>query len=415
MIEQRVRVPIEIVKYPVFRIILLVLCQFASMISVGSNQVHDVSAVRSADVNMDDDVISELRSIIVSRSKEGATIEEIIDDYKHHTNENLLSIYRDREEIARYLRQINGVWSTFTPPDGPYLWYCNTQRTQHLADMIKKQKNPRINNNTRYDIPRYQLPSTPYSTSTKVSESGQREKFFEDNRHFIPKRNAWSRVQSRAVPYLQPQRRQMQQGKYTTQRRYYSNAPYTGPNFCGYQMIGDDFFLSLARWELGFAFDPGHAIQKSGLCISGLTIAEAANRVLKATNINDRVIVNVGAVDLLHGYEFVDMKNDLFQLMKNLALRGASVILTTVSPIANCSHIRGITDRLEQFNDLIREQRNSIDLWQCFVNEKKNTLYECFQPGPRYVSGSNQPHVLWNKLGRQRIIKFLKQHLAEFV
>ncbi|XP_058452588.1 maternal effect protein oskar [Malaya genurostris] len=415
MFKQHVRVSIESVTVAsIFRIYFLILHQIASMISVENNQINDVSATRSEGVNMEE-VITILRSIIVSRSKEGATIDEIIDDYKDHTGESLLSTYRDRDIVAAQLRQIEGVWSTFAAPNGPYLWYCNTRRTQHLTDMIKKQKSPRISNR-KYQNSRYQIPSTPYSTSTKVSGSDQREKFFEDNMNFIPKRNAWSRVQVRVAPYLPPQRRQLHQGKQMTQRRYYSNVPNMGPNFCGYQMVGDDFFLSLARWELGFDFDPGHSIQQSGLCISGLTIAEAADRVLKATYINERVIVNIGAVDLLHGYDFVDMQHDLFQLMKNLEIRGASVILTTISPMANSSHIPGIIDRLQKFNSLVRRHHwKHIDLWQCFVNEKGNTLYECFQPGPRHVSGSNQPHVLWNKLGRQRIIKFLKQHLAAFI
>lgn len=266
-------------------------------------------------------------------------------------------------------------------------------------------------------MPRYQLPGIPYSTSTTVSGTGQREKFFEDNMHYIPKRGAWNRVQrANNHPYLPPQRRQMQMAKQMTQRKYYFDGIRTEPHFCGYQMIGDDFFLSLARWELGFAFDPGHQVQQSGLCISGLTIAEAADRALKATYINDRVIINIGAVDLLHGYDFVDMQHDLIQLVANLENRGASVILTTLSPLANSSHIAGVTDRLQRFNALIRKSHwQYIDLWQCFVNERGNTLYECFQPGPRHVSGSNQPHVLWNKLGRQRIIKFLKQQLAAFI
>lgn len=371
-----------------------------------------------------------LKSIIVTRTKEGATVDEIIDDYYDFTGESLLSLGGTRDGIANILRTIEGVWSMYREPSGPFLWYCSSHNTQHIAEMIKKQKSPRFNNR-RYQPPQLSL-RTPYSARTVTTvptaptmnnANGPRDKFYQDNINFIPKRSAWNRTPHRSMashPYLPPQRRQQMQQqmkpKRMQQHQYYSNPFYCGPKFCGMQMIGDDFFLSLARWELEFQFDPGHTIQQSGLCVSGMTIAEAADRIMKATYIHDRVIINLGVVDILHGHEFVDMQQDLFQLKKNLEIRGASAILTTLSPLANSSHIPGITDKLHKFNDLIRRYHwEHIDLWQCFVNERGNTLYECFQPAPRQVSGSNKPHVLWNKLGRQRVLKFMKTQLGNLI
>lgn len=397
------------------------------MVNVEIDSVQDVS-MQSQKFNPKE-TNAVLKANIIARTKEGATIDELLEDYKDMTGDCLLSMFGTRENIADYLRTIEGIWSTFNAPHGPLLWYCSTLKTQHLSNMIKNQKSPRASRKYQWrsQPPRnaYTAPSASASSSTMMagsSGSGQREKFFEDNINFVPKRNAWNRVQQQRTmayhPYLSPQRRQVQPVMPMAQRRYYSNYSNMNnvPNFCGYQMIGDDFFLSLARWELGYSFDPGHNIQQSGLCISGLTIAEAADRVMKATFLNDRVIINIGVVDLLHGHDFVDMQLDLLQLMKNFENRGVYVILTTLSPLANSSHIPGVVDRLQKFNSLIRNQNwNYIDLWRCFVNERDNTLYECFQPGPRHVSGSNQAHVLWNKLGRQRIIKFLKTHLGTFV
>lgn len=397
------------------------------MVNVEIDSVQDVSMQSQKFDPKETNAV--LKANIIARTKEGATIDELLEDYKDMTGDCLLSMFGTRENIADYLRTIEGIWSTFNAPHGPLLWYCSTLKTQHLSNMIKNQKSPRASRKYQWrsQPPRnaYTAPSASASSSTMVagsSGSGQREKFFEDNINFVPKRNAWNRVQQQRTmayhPYLPPQRRQVQPVMPMAQRRYYSNYSNMNnvPNFCGYQMIGDDFFLSLARWELGYSFDPGHNIQQSGLCISGLTIAEAADRVMKATFLNDRVIINIGVVDLLHGHDFVDMQLDLLQLMKNFENRGVYVILTTLSPLANSSHIPGVVDRLQKFNSLIRNQNwNYIDLWRCFVNERDNTLYECFQPGPRHVSGSNQAHVLWNKLGRQRIIKFLKTHLGTFV
>lgn len=393
------------------------------MVNIEIDSAQDVS-MKSEKFDPEQ-VKTSLRAIIISRTKEGATIDEIIEDYKNLTDECLLSMFGNRETIADYLRGIEGIWSSYNVPNGPFLWYCNTEKTQHLTNMIKNQKSPRGNK-------RYQWRSQPakmtYTSSSNAassstlmagsSGSGQRDKFFEDNINFVPKRSAWNRVQQQQQrspayhPYLPPQRRQAQ----PVQRRYYSNVQNNVPTFCGFQMIGDDFFLSLARWELGYSFDPGHNIQQSGLCISGLTIAEAADRVMKATFLNDRVIINIGIVDVLHGHDFMDMHMDLLRLMDKFKSRGVVAILTTLSPIANTSHIREMVDRLQKFNSMIRNQNwNYIDIYRCFVNERENTLYECYQPGPRHVSGSIQPHVLWNKLGRQRVIKFMKTHLASFV
>lgn len=397
-----------------------------NMVQSVCSDIHHHEDIVAEDASLDK-IAPILKSIIVTRTKDGATVDEIIDDYNDFTGESLLSACHSRDNIANILRQIEGVWSMYSEPKGPFLWYCSTDNTKHIAEMIKKQKSPRFHNR-RYQPPQPQASfRTPYSSKTVPTNSAVtnaptvRDKFYPDNVNFIPKRHAWNRTPYRSAvnhPYLPPQRRQMQQHqmKPMMKQQYYSNSAYCGPTFCGMQMIGDDFFLSLARWELGFQYDPGHGIQQSGLCISGMTIAEAADRVMKAPYINDRVIVNVGVVDILHGNEFVDMQHDLLQLKRNLEHRGASVILTTLTPLANSSHIPDITDKLYRFNNLIRRyQWEHIDLWRCFVNERDQTLYECFQPAPRQVSGSNKPHVLWNKLGRQRIIKFLKTQLASLI
>ncbi|KXJ73715.1 hypothetical protein RP20_CCG015184 [Aedes albopictus] len=427
-----IEAPDFIERYPSKEVFCVVTVEnhLTNMVQSVCSDIHHHEEVVSEGANLDE-IAPVLKSIIVTRTKDGATVDEIIGDYNSFTGENLLSTCHTRDNVANILRQIEGVWSMYSEPKGPFLWYCSTDNTKHIAEMIKKQKSPRLHHR-RYQPPQLQgSHRTPYSSKTVPTSStattatnnapNPRDKFYPDNVNFIPKRHAWNRTPYRSVanhPYLPPQRRQMQHHpmKPMMKQQYYSNSVYYGPLFCGMQMIGDDFFLSLARWELGFQYDPGHSIQQSGLCISGLTIAEAADRVMKAPYINDRVIVNVGVVDILHGSEFVDMQHDLFQLKRNLENRGASVILTTLSPLANMSHIKDITDKLHRFNSLIRRyQWEHIDLWRCFVNEKDQTLYECFQPGPRQVSGSNKPHILWNKLGRQRIIKFMKTQLASFI
>lgn len=36
--------------------------------------------------------------------------------------------------------------------------------------------------------------------------------------------------------------------------------------------------------------------------------------------------------------------------------------------------------------------------------------FECYR-FPKYMSGTTQPHMLWNRIGRQRILKEIKARL----
>lgn len=158
----------------------------------------------------------------------------ITEDFKEKNDECLLTMFGDRETIVHYMRGLEGVWTSFHEPHGPLLWYCNTSKTQHLSNMIKNQKSPR--GSKKYPW-RNQPARMIYTSSSNVvtgssstmmagtNGSGQREKFFDDNINFVPKRNAWNRVQLQQRtpgyhPYMPPQRRQVQP---KTQRGYYSS------------------------------------------------------------------------------------------------------------------------------------------------------------------------------------------------
>ena len=70
--------------------------------------------------------------------------------------------------------------------------------------------------------------------------------------------------------------------------------------------------------------------------------------------------------------------------------------------------------KLEKFNNYIKEILYFvIDLTECFVNQSGHILFDCYQTDARYVTGSNRPNLLWNRIGRQRILKFLKIKIAE--
>ncbi|XP_055614669.1 maternal effect protein oskar-like [Uranotaenia lowii] len=432
-----------------------------------SHHENSVDVSTQSEATENPDLIASIQSIIISRIQNGATVQDIIKDYENYNGVNLESMYNGRDGIAELLRRIPDVWSVYKAPYGPYLWYCSTKKSEHLVKMIANQKtsynkmynnrsyhplmrgpnpgsstnqNIQINNGSsqggkfnpdsaefvpgryRQYFKRGQTPGPitdqqPNMARFQTSGSSQGDKFYPDNVNFIPRRNAWKRMQQRDIishPYLPPQPRWNRTQKQAPSYSQFGQAKkMKDPNFCGYQMIGDDFFLSLAAYELGSYIDKRHYIQQSGLCISGLTIAEAADRVLEAPYISDRVMINVGAVDLLHGHKFIDMQQDLRKLIENLNYRGAAdIIVTTVSPLANCCHIVSIVEGLEKFNNLIRSNWKFIDVHKYFVDERGCTLRSCFQEEPRKVTGSLKPHWLWNKVGRQRILDAIKADLG---
>lgn len=185
-----------------------------------------------------------------------------------------------------------------------------------------------------------------------------------------------------------------------------------------YQLIGDDFFLNLALNDMQARLtnETARSIKRSGLCISGQTIRDAANYVAKLLNpIAEHVIVNIGTVDLLHGHEFVDMKCDFERLMAAFASRHIRPVITTLAPLANHGHNPDMRRRWSMFNAYLLKEFPMLvlDIMPCFVSGNGHTLHDCYQPIAKYVSGSNQPHALWNRVGRQRVLGLLKRQVYE--
>lgn len=205
------------------------------------------------------------------------------------------------------------------------------------------------------------------------------------------------------------------------------------PRLISYNLIGDDFLLNVARWlnlnfnlkfkliydsnfryEMDCPLVPFQRVYQSGLCISGQTIRGAANRILQLPRDED-VIINVGSVDLLHGRNLYDMYEDFIFLERCCLLRDINPIMTTLVPIANQMHNKALQLKLLVFNDKIRNCGfDYIDLYDCMVRDG-SLMMSCFKRETNKVSGSTQPHLLWNKLGRQLALKFLQTHLMNLL
>lgn len=160
--------------------------------------------------------------------------------------------------------------------------------------------------------------------------------------------------------------------------------------------------------------EPFRRVHKSGLCVSGQTIREAAEQILKLPREED-VIINVGSVDLLHGRSYYELYSDLLYLIKCCHLRDINPIMTTLVSIGNQMHNKALCTNLLKFNETIRNcGYDYIDLYECLIQDGK-LLTSCFKYETNKVTGSSQPFLLWNKLGRQRALKYLQTELMNIL
>lgn len=126
-------------------------------------------------------------------------------------------------------------------------------------------------------------------------------------------------------------------------------------------------------------------MRRSGLCVSGQTIGDAVRRIdalAPLGQISPKCIVNLGSMDLLHGHEMIDMKNDFEQLLATFDRHGIEPIVTTLAPLANKAHCAQIQRRWLMFNRYLLKccSPNVIDITPCFLSNNKSILFDCYQP-----------------------------------
>lgn len=129
-------------------------------------------------------------------------------------------------------------------------------------------------------------------------------------------------------------------------------------------------------------------MHQSGLCISGQTIRDAADRILTLPKGGD-LLINLGSVDLLHGHEMFRMIEDTFYLIDCCQKQQINPVLTTLAPLANYQHSKTMKKQLLQYNHFLRASKFSvIDLWMQFVDEDGTVDFEYFYSVPSNVTGS---------------------------
>uniref|UniRef100_A0A1I8MS01 HTH OST-type domain-containing protein n=1 Tax=Musca domestica TaxID=7370 RepID=A0A1I8MS01_MUSDO len=206
----------------------------------------------------------------------------------------------------------------------------------------------------------------------------------------------------------------------TTKSCYTNDSLYADSDYeahlLDFLLLGDDFFLYMARMELRCKFKKRQKVLQSGLCVSGQTIGAAIKRVIGLQDNGRSIILNIGSVNIMQGRQLIQIEHEYRELLTIMLKKGIQPILTTLAPLANYTHDMEMKRTLERFNKFIKSEaeRNNlivIDIWKCLVNDKGVVRFDCYQNEPRNVTGASEPYVFWNNIGRQRVLRLIESQL----
>lgn len=180
--------------------------------------------------------------------------------------------------------------------------------------------------------------------------------------------------------------------------------------FC--EIMGDDLMLDMAKSLLSCADDNHLRPKRCGLTASGQSIFVAVNKLKQNITITKPyVIIYLGTIDILESYELMDMKFNYEVLINNLLAKGHTPIITTIAPLP--AGTRRQNQMIFAFNRFLLErfskEYNVIDLAFQLVNERGYPLLDCFKPYKTSIGRKQMELVLWNRAGRQRILRHIKR------
>ncbi|XP_055324980.1 hybrid signal transduction histidine kinase E-like [Sitodiplosis mosellana] len=396
------------------------------------------------------DIITEnlIKGIIVTHSRTGITLQQISNIYYECVGERWSLLKGGEEHAIRYLDQIEGILSIVNEKHET-VWYVRG-KTFHGE---KCGQIYRANSQTKSD---FDLSTNPHgngrNTCNQYSNNNNgNNNNFRNARYTTTKNssnnnnnNNKGKVDRKNNVYngdINGNYDSRKQSKYNTNNRMRvnghssgssinndsggsgyssssSNEQKTSASMYGYDLVGDDFFMEMAKIDLGCSITNRKHLQRSGLCISGQRIRDATERLKRFPNTdNMKIIANLGTVDILHGRDLTDMCQDYIDLVKICAHRRIQIVITTLAPIGNRLHLPEDVKKFNDFNGFLLTKfgikHQVINITACMVNEKTGKVWfdTCYQPTPKYVSGSDKPHLLWNRIGRQRIYKAIKARL----
>nr|XP_036229714.1 maternal effect protein oskar isoform X6 [Bactrocera oleae] len=422
------------------------------------------------------DLDAEVRSILLARSQEGATISDLKDDYRKNTGivfpifqnitEFLLSIPFVTAFCNENVQQQKPQQQIHTQKQQQFVHYNDQNRFEPFVNNISSKKNKRdefwyrhnkqidYRNNNEY-INKNNIDNNKISESVKTdalktkvgldnlaslqtnaqkgvsnyTEETGSNNYYQDNcNHLSIQQQNYLNMNIREKqpnPFKQPMAKYIlpstsrPTSPSCTKSSRYNDSIYTTDSdyeahLLDFPLLGDDFFLFLARMELRCKFKKYDKVLQSGLCVSGQTICGAIRRVRQLEDQCKSVIVNIGSVDIMKGRPLVQIEHDFRELINLMFKKGFTPILTTLAPLANFAHDEITKTKLERFNNFIKKEGEFLlvmDIWACLVNERGHILFDCFQNEPRIVTGTSEPYVFWNKIGRQRVLQLIESQL----
>lgn len=175
----------------------------------------------------------------------------------------------------------------------------------------------------------------------------------------------------------------------------------------------------MAVFDMKFKPVPHKSPRQCGGCVSGLRISDATRFVYNMEeDAVDRIIVNVGSVDVAEGRQLIEMIHDTKEFLHACTQMQINPILTTLAPLPAHQHSNK-KEVLKGFNDFIRHCVSSffsiIDLNKGLLHNDGSINFNLYQTGPRFISGSRKPFTIWNKIGRNRVQNMLVKNLGQAI
>lgn len=128
------------------------------------------------------------------------------------------------------------------------------------------------------------------------------------------------------------------------------------------------------------------------------------------------IIVNLGSNDILNDRPLVSMMEDMVGFLSACNKKQIIPILTTLAPLPTY-HLGNRRETLTNFNRFIKVNPFNypvIDLHPSFVFFGKIELH-AYQPEPRNAMGYRKKIMMWNKVGRKRVLQKLSDYMGEAI
>ncbi|XP_063700356.1 maternal effect protein oskar [Culicoides brevitarsis] len=364
-----------------------------------------------------DDIYTVIKTLLNSRLN--ATLAELKKDYEEKVGDNRLP--RNYSDLRRLMISMadNGDVQCVENAYGLEIWQVNRSSIKQSEYTYMKKKGSSSSGMTQKRPRRHEPTSNSRNRRSRMSTS--RNSSISPASQPRAKRKCYDQPSSKSSHQHQHQQQQQQQQPFQ-KKLYQKDADLNLLSFRShtdidgylgdYQLMGDDFMLSLAKIDLGFKFqkDPVTGRLCIGYSVSGLTV-KRLERIVRSLQIDTKAIVYIGTVDILLGASLTSLQHDFTDLLSAFRERGVEPVLCTLAPIGEEGNI--YDGLITEFNNWLTTRNWTVaDVNRCFIGEDGKPIRKVYQKDPRKVSGCHVRHLLWNKLGRQRVLKCLSHFIG---